>query len=87
MEARSGVRKLTSRWGAKAIHVTPRIKRHIRWAMIHAALMFFFADLLAAVWPAFDQVWKGIAHLGVAVAAFLATIAEYLHDEQTGAAE
>lgn len=43
--------------------------------------MFFFADLVAAVWPAFDEVWKTKAHLGVAVAAVLATVSEYLHDE------
>jgi hypothetical protein len=73
---------LKGRWRGAAIHMTPRVKNHLRWALIHAALMFFFADLLAAVWPAFDLVWKGIAHLGVAVAAFLATAAEYLHDEQ-----
>lgn len=50
-------------------------------ALIHCALMFFFADLLAAIWPAFEHVWGGTAHLGVAVAALAATCAEYVHDE------
>ena len=59
-----------------------RPRHHLKWALIHCALMFFFADLLSAVWPAFAHVWDGVAHLGVAVAAFAATIAEYLHDEE-----
>lgn len=59
-----------------------RPRHHVRWALIHAAMMFFFADLLAAIWPAFEHVWTGVAHLGVAVAAFFATAAEYLHDEE-----
>lgn len=70
--------------GLHAVAMTPRLKRHLRWALIHCALMFFFADLLAAVWPPFEHVWGGIAHLGVAVAACLATLAEYLHDEAEG---
>lgn len=59
-----------------------RPKYYLHWALIHCALMFFFADLLAAVWPAFEHVWSGTAHLGVAVAALAATCAEYVHDEE-----
>lgn len=58
-----------------------RPKYYLRWALIHCALTFFFADVLAACWPAFNAIWGGVAHIGVAFAALCATFAEYIHDE------
>lgn len=58
-----------------------RPRHYLRWALIHCALMFFFADLLAAIWPTFNSVWTGVSRGGVAIAALFATGAEYLHDE------
>lgn len=76
MRSPNPIRKFTS-------SLVRRPRHHIRWALIHCAFMFFFADLLAAIWPAFAHVWDGIAHLGVALAAVAATSAEYLHDEES----
>lgn len=68
----------------RVLHHIRRPRHFLKWALIHTALVFFFCDLLAAFWPAFDEVWKSVAHLGVALAAFLATVSEYLHDEADG---
>lgn len=58
------------------------VLKTIKRGLIYAALVIFFADFLAAVWPAFEVVWSGsIAHVGVAFAALAAVIAERLHDE------
>lgn len=61
-----------------------RATRYLRWGLIHTALIIFFADLIAAVWPAFHAVWEGHAHIAIAVAAFTATVAEYFHDDEEG---
>jgi hypothetical protein len=66
------------------LHKIPvrRWRHHLKWALIHAALVLFTADLIAVIWPEFEQVWAGrIAHAGVALAAFLASMSEYIHDE------
>lgn len=70
------------------LHVTAarakKIKHVIKWSLIHAALVLFFADLVAAFWPAFGRFWNGPSqHGGVAIAAFFACAAEYLYDEET----
>jgi hypothetical protein len=57
-----------------------RPKHYLRWALIHTALIFFFADLLTAVWPEFEMAWGPKARLGVALAALFATMSEYLHE-------
>lgn len=58
--------------------------KHIaKWSLVHAALVLFFADLVAAFWPAFGLVWNGpIEHGGVAIAAFFTCVAEYLYDDE-----
>jgi hypothetical protein len=58
-----------------------RPRHYLRWALIHCALLFFFADLIAAIWPAFNAVWGGVARIGVALAAIFATCAEFFHEE------
>jgi len=70
-----------------AIHVShhqvSKIKHFVKWALIHAALVLFFADLLACLWPAFGQMWSGpVQKVGVAIAAFFACVAEYLYDDE-----
>lgn len=55
--------------------------RYAKWGLVHMALIFFFADLVASLWPAFNKVWESHAHLAIAVAAFSATIAEYINSE------
>lgn len=52
--------------------------RYLKWGLIHAALIIFFSDLIAAVWPAFAKVWEGHAHIAIALASLTATVAEYL---------
>jgi hypothetical protein len=58
------------------------VRKRLRWAFIHAAFLLFACDLVAAIWPAFNRIWTGVAHLGVALAALLATWAEYLVGEE-----
>lgn len=53
--------------------------RYIKWAFIHTALILFFADFIAAVWPAFDHVWEGHAKIAVGIAALTAAIAEFIN--------
>lgn len=53
--------------------------RYIKWALIHTALIIFFADFIAALWPAFDHVWEGHAKIAVAIAALTAAAAEYFN--------
>jgi hypothetical protein len=57
-------------------------RHHLKWGLIHAALVLFFADLLGCFWPAFEEVWSGrIAHIGVALAAFVAELSEYVTED------
>lgn len=60
-----------------------RPKHYLRWALIHTALIFFFADLLTAVWPEFEMAWGPKARIGVALAALFATMSEYLHEDHS----
>lgn len=69
------------------IHVTASKAKHIKhivkWSLIHCALVLFFADLVAIIWPAFGSVWNGpVEKAGVALAAFFTCIAEYLYDDE-----
>lgn len=58
-------------------------KHWVKWVLIHVALVVFFADLIACVWPGFGIVWKGpLQKVGVSCAAFLACVAEYLYDDE-----
>lgn len=60
-----------------------RAKHIAKWSLIHVAMVLFFADLVALIWPAFGSVWSGpIQKMGVALAAFFACIAEYLYDDE-----
>lgn len=71
------------RWPAfRIVKINKRLKRHIRWGCIHVAFLFFFADLIASVWPAFEEMWKNASRVGVAGAAFLATLSEYFVGEE-----
>lgn len=79
------MRALPIRLPAVAItrHQAKHIKHWIKWALIHVALVVFFADLLACIWPGFGVVWKGpLQKVGVACAAFMACVAEYLYDDE-----
>lgn len=59
------------------------VKHVVKWSLIHAALVLFFADLVATFWPAFGAVWNGpIERGGVALAAFMTCVAEYLYDDE-----
>lgn len=70
-------------WAALSKAQVKHIKHLVKWSLIHAALVLFFADLVALIWPAFGEVWSGhIQKAGVAVAAFFACIAEYLYDDE-----
>lgn len=60
-----------------------RLKHHLKWGLIHVALLFFFADLIASIWPEFEDHWHRPLRLGVALAAFLATLAEYIIEEES----
>ena len=62
--------------------VVPAVKRRVRWGLMHVALMIFFCDALACIWPQFEVHWKIVSRVGVAIAAFFATFAEYFHDEE-----
>lgn len=54
----------------------------LKWGLILVALVMFFADMLAAIWPAFGSAWENrIGHYGVSVAVFAAFIVEVIHDE------
>lgn len=64
------------------IKLQHRLSHYVRWGLIHTALILFFADLIAAVWPAFKEVWETRSHVAIAIAAFAATVAEYFHDEE-----
>lgn len=55
-----------------------KVKHILRWWLIHTALILFFCDVVAAIWPSFDHVWTHVAHLGVAFAAFGEAAAEHL---------
>lgn len=56
--------------------------RHLKWGMIHAALILTFADLVAAVWPAFDRVWTHHAQIVIGMASVSATIVEYIGEHK-----
>lgn len=60
-----------------------RPRHYFRWALLHAAIVLFFCDMIAAIWPAFDIIWRThVAHIGVAIAAFAATLAEFITEEE-----
>lgn len=70
-------------WAAPNKAQIKHVKHLIKWSLIHAALVLFFADLLALIWPAFSIVWAGpVQKVGVALAALFACIAEYLYDDE-----
>lgn len=50
---------------------------------MHMALVVFFCDFVAVIWPRFEVIWAPkMAHVGVALAAFVALLAEYIPDEK-----
>lgn len=53
-------------------------REHLHWYFIHVAMVFFVADTVALVWPAFHAMWESISHGAVALATLLATASEYL---------
>jgi hypothetical protein len=54
----------------------------MKWAFIHAALILFAADLVAAFCPAFDAVWTGHAKIVIGLASLSASIVEYLEEHK-----
>lgn len=65
----------------RAIRMSHEARKHLHWALIHTAFLFFFADLLGAFWPEFEHAWGPMIRKGVAIAAFSATLAEYVTEE------
>ena len=63
------------------VRLSPRIKHHLRWGLLHVALVVFFADIIAAFWPEFNALWQPRAHVAIGLATLGATAFEYLHDE------
>lgn len=61
----------------QAVH-SPHVRHKMRWALFHVAFVVFCCDLVAAIWPSFDHLWKGVAHLGVALGTFLASMSEWI---------
>lgn len=58
-------------------------KHIVKWSLIHASMVLFFAEVVATFWPAFGAVWNGpIERGGVAIAAFFTCVAEYLYDDE-----
>lgn len=62
----------------------PRIRPHftLHEVLVHVATTIFFADMLAAVWQGFAQVWEAHARVGVAMAALLACLADYVPKDE-----
>ena len=58
-------------WSAETRH-------KMRWAIFHVALVIFLCDLISVFFPAFDKVWTHVAHLCVAGATVLASVAEWI---------
>jgi hypothetical protein len=54
--------------------------RHLQKAVVYSAMVVLFADMIAAVWPAFNEVWEGHAHIALALAALGASITEWLDE-------
>ena len=64
-------------------HVRRHPKHYTRTALIFAALVLMFCDVIAALWPAFNVVWNNkVAHVGVGIASILAIFVETIHDEE-----
>jgi len=63
---------------ASITSVPKHLKHRAHWLLLHVALIFFFCDLIGAIYPPFRRWWEQSSHLGVAVAAFCATVAEYI---------
>lgn len=63
-------------------HVKRYPKHYMRTALIYAALVLLFCDLIAALWPAFETLWNNkVAHMGVGLASILAVFVETIHEE------
>lgn len=67
--------------------ISRRLKHQFKWGLIHVSLLMFACDLVGALWPSFAVWWSAREHLGVALAAVLATVAEYIHEDENKESE
>lgn len=66
----------------RVIKMPAKLRHKLKWGFLHLALSFFFVDLIASFVPAVEEHWKGQLRIAVAVAAFAATLSEYIVDEE-----
>jgi len=59
----------------------PKTCYRIKWAFIHAAMITFLLDFIAAIWRPFGNHWDNVQRFTVALATVLVTLAEYFHEE------
>ena len=68
----------------------PKLKmsaRKFHVTLMHVALLMFFCDLVAAVFPSFDHWWQSREHFLVALAATLESVSGHIWvwlDEREG---